>query len=310
MIGILCEMFSYTFLSRAMLVGSLVSLCAALLGVCMVLKRYAMIGDSLSHVGFGALALSTAASDGILRFLTWLSAIPFLHLTEDKIQRLLDASPLLISLPVVMIAAFLLLRLSQSTRIKGDAALGLISSGALAIGVMTVSLSSGMNTDVTNYMFGSILSLSEADTGLSIVLSICVLLIYVLFYHRIFSVTFDETFARAIGTNASAYNTVLALLTAVTVVLGMRMMGALLISSLIVFPAMTAMRLCKQYRAVVLCAATLSLICFLIGMILSYRFSFPSGASIVCVHILAFLLFSFIARIRSLLRKKQESQNV
>lgn len=306
MIRTLAEMFSYAFLSRAIIVGILVSLCAALLGVSMVLKRYAMIGDSLSHVGFGALALSTAASSGIRSFLLWLAgAAPVLAMTEETVDVLMDAMPLLLSLPIVMLAAFLLLRLRQSSRIRGDAALGLISSGALAVGVMTVSLTEGMNTDVTNYMFGSILSISASDASFTIVVCICILLLYFLFYHRIFSVTFDESFARATGTPAGVYNTVLALLTAVTVVLGMRMMGALLISSLIVFPALTAMRLCRTYRTTVITAAALSLLCFLEGIVLSYRLEFPTGAAIVCVHILSFLLFSLLAHIRAKIRRKR-----
>lgn len=303
MIATLAEMFSYAFLSRAVIVGMLISLCAALLGVSMVLKRYAMIGDSLSHVGFGALALSTAASDGIRSALLGLaSAVPALALNDERIDSLMDAMPLIISLPVVMLAAFLLLRLSQSSRIKGDAALGLISSGALAVGVMTVSLTKGMNTDVTNYMFGSILSISASDAVFTVIVTVCLLIVYLLFYQRIFSVTFDESFARATGTPAGTYNTVLAVLTAVTVVLGMRMMGALLISSLIVFPALTAMRLCRTYRATVITAALLSLVCFLVGIVLSYRLEFPTGAAVVCVHIVAFLVFSLIARIRAGIR--------
>ena len=227
MTELITEMFSYHFMSRAIIVGVLVSLCAALLGVSLVLKRYSMIGDGLSHVGFGALAIAAAV----------------------------NVAPLALAVPVVVAAAFLLLRISQSSRIKGDAAIALISSSALAIGVVVISMTTGMNTDVSNYMFGSILSLSHADAVLSIVLSAIVLLMFVLLYPRIFAVTFDETFAKATGTNAKLYNTVIAVLTAVTVVLGMRMMGALLISSLIIFPALTSMRLCRSFKAVVVFSA-------------------------------------------------------
>ncbi len=253
-------MFSYHFMQRALIVGVLVSLCAALLGVSLVLKRYSMIGDGLSHVGFGALAIASA----------------------------LGLAPLAVAVPVVVAAAVFLLRLRQSSRVKGDAAIAIISSSALAIGVITVSLTTGMNTEVSSYMFGSVLSLSRGDAVLSVVLSLAVLSLFVLFYPRIFAVTFDEDFSRATGTNTEVYNTLLAVLTAVTVVLGMRMMGALLISSLIIFPALSAMRLCRSFRAVVITAAIISVVCFLVGMTASYFLETPTGASIVAADLLAF----------------------
>jgi zinc transport system permease protein len=265
-IKILVEMFSYTFLVRAVIVGFLVSLCASLLGVSLVLKRYSMIGDGLSHVGFGALAIATA----------------------------LNMAPLLISIPIVVLAAFLLLRLSEHSVIKGDAAIALISTGALAIGVVVISMTTGMNTDVCNYLFGSILAMSKQDVYLSIILSVVVLISFVLFYHKIFAVTFDETFAKATGTKTGLYNMLIALLTAITIVLGMRMMGALLISALIIFPALTSMRLCKQFRTVTVCAALVSVICFFIGVVISYLYATPTGASVVLVNILAFLAFWLI----------------
>ena len=266
MTELITEMFSYHFMSRAIIVGVLVSLCAALLGVSLVLKRYSMIGDGLSHVGFGALAIAAAV----------------------------NVAPLAIAVPVVVAAAFLLLRISQSSRIKGDAAIALISSSALAIGVVVISMTTGMNTDVSNYMFGSILSLSHADAVLSIVLSAVVLLMFVLLYPRIFAVTFDETFSRATGTKTEVYNTLLAVLTAVTVVLGMRMMGALLISSLIIFPALSAMRVCKSFRGVVLCAALISVICFVAGVTVSYFLETPTGASVVVTDLIAYGVFSLL----------------
>lgn len=269
MIQDLAKMFSYEFISRAVIVGLLVSLCAAILGVSLVLKRYSMIGDGLSHVGFGALAAATA----------------------------LNASPLAVSLPVVGLAAFLLLRISENSKIKGDAGIALISTASLAIGVLIISLC-GTNTDVNNYMFGSILSVSESDVYLSVALSAVVIILFVLFYNKIFSVTFDESFSRATGSNVGVYNMLIALLTAVTIVLGMRMMGALLISSLIIFPAMTAMRLCKQFKTVVICAALVSVVCFFTGIIISFKFSTPAGASIVVVNLAAFLLFSAIKLVK------------
>ena len=264
----LINMLSYHFMQRALVVGILVSLCAALLGVSLVLKRYSMIGDGLSHVGFGALAIASA----------------------------LNLAPLAVAIPTVIVAAVLLLRLSQNSRVKGDAAIAIISSSALAIGVISVSLSTGMNTEVSSYMFGSILSLSRSDAILSVVLSAAVLALFALFYPRLFAVTFDETFARATGTRTELYNTLLAVLTAVTVVLGMRMMGALLISSLIIFPALSAMRVCRSFRAVIGCSALVSGVCFVAGNSASYFIETPTGASIVAANLLAFAAFSAAGR--------------
>ena len=262
------NMFSYHFMQRAIVVGVLVSLCAALLGVSLVLKRYSMIGDGLSHVGFGALAIASA----------------------------FGLAPLWVAVPVVIAAAILLLNLQQSAKVKGDAAIAIISSASLAIGVITVSLTTGMNTEVSSYMFGSILSLSRSDTILSIFLSVTVLILFILFYPRIFAVTFDETFTKATGTDTKLYNMLLAVLTAVTVVLGMRMMGALLISSLIIFPALSAMRVCRSFQSVVIVSAVISVICFVIGITASYFLETPTGASIVAADLLAFGIFSLAGK--------------
>ncbi len=270
MLNTISDMLSYPFLVRALIVGVLVALCAALLGVSLVLKRYSMIGDGLSHVGFGALAIATA----------------------------LNAAPLKVSIPVVIAAAFLLLRLSESSKIKGDSAIALISTGSLAIGVMVVSLTTGMNVDVCNYMFGSILAMSKSDVYLSIVLSIIVIILYVLFYSKIFAVTFDENFSRATGTKAGLYNMLIALLTAITIVLGMRLMGALLISALIIFPSLTSMRILRSFRSVVICSAVLSVLCFIIGITVSYLYSTPAGASVVVTNIALFAIFSLFGYIR------------
>lgn len=262
------NMFSYHFMQRALIVGVLVSLCAAVLGVSLVLKRYSMIGDGLSHVGFGALAIASA----------------------------FNLAPLAVAVPVVVIAAVLLLRLSRDGKIKGDAAIAMISSASLAIGVITVSLTTGMNTEVSSYMFGSVLSLSRGDAVLSAILSVAVLTLFVMFYPRLFAVTFDETFARATGTRTDVYNTLLAVLTAVTVVLGMRMMGALLISSLIIFPALSAMRVCRSFKKVIACAALISIVCFVLGLSASYLFETPTGASVVVADLAAFALCALIGR--------------
>ena len=268
--SILREMLSYAFLVRALVVGVLVSLCAALLGVPLVLKRYSMIGDGLSHVGFGALAVAAA----------------------------LNAAPLAVAIPVVVAAAFLLLRLSSTGRIKGDAAIAVISTGSLALGVIVLSVSTGMNTETGNYLFGSILAMSEGDVRLSLGITAAVLLLFIIFYNPIFAVTFDETFARATGTRAGAYNALLSLLTALTVVVGMRMMGALLISGLVIFPALSAMRLCREFRNVIIMAAVLSLVCFLLGTVASFALAVPTGASVVCVDILALLGCFGLGRLR------------
>lgn len=270
------EMLSYPFLVRALVVGALVSLCASLLGVSLVLKRFSMIGDGLSHVGFGSLAIAAAAG----------------------------VAPLAVAIPVCVAASFLLLRMSESTRIKGDAAIAMLSAGSLAVGVMIVSMTTGMNTDVYNYMFGSILSLSNEDAILSIALSACVLVLFVVFYPRLFAVTFDETFSRATGIRTKLYNAALATLSSVTVVLGMRMMGALLISSLIIFPVLSAMRVCRTYRSVTIVSAVVSVVCFFSGMTLSYLLETPSGASVVCVNILALMLLAAAGAVRNAIRKR------
>lgn len=258
------------FLIRALVVGVLISLCCALLGVSLVLKRFSMIGDGLSHVGFGAMAIGAAA--GI--------------------------APLYFALPIVIVSAFLLLRMSEKGKIKGDAAIALISTGALAIGIMATSMTTGMNVDIYNYMFGSVLTMADSDVVISSVLSIFVIVLFVVFYHEIFSVTFDENFAKATGTKASAYNMLLAALTAVTIVIGMKMMGALLISSLIIFPTVTSMRLCKSFRNVVLFSSLISIFCFFSGLILSIKYEAPTGASIVCINIFLLGILSLIRQIR------------
>ena len=271
MLQSLMEMFSYSFMSRALIVGIPVALCAALLGVSLVLKRYSMIGDGLSHVGFGALAVAAA----------------------------LNLAPLEVAIPVVVLAAFLLLRLSENSKIKGDAAIAIISSSALAIGVIVATLNKGMNTDLNNYLFGSILATTPEDAVFSVILSVFVIILFVLFYHKIFAVTFDENFAKATGTRANVYNLIIALLTALTIVVGMRIMGTLLISSLIIFPSLTSMRLCKTFKTFVLCSAVLSVLCFVVGITASFLYETPTGASIVVANIVAFLLFwvvSFLKR--------------
>ena len=262
--GLLQEMFSYPFLVRAMIGGICISLCASLLGVSLVLKRYSMIGDGLSHASFGALSIAVAFG--------W--------------------APLAVSIPVVAAAAVLLLRITGNGKIKSDAAIAMISAGSLAVGIIVTSLTTGMTTDVSSYMFGSILAMSREDMYLSVVLSLVVLGMFVICYNKVFAVTFDESFAKATGVRVSAYNLLIAVLTAITIVLGMRMMGAMLISSLVIFPALTSMRVFKSFFGVVVSAGVVSVACFFIGLVLSYVYSIPAGASVVVVNLAMFGVFS------------------
>ena len=266
--SLLLEMFTYPFILRAFVVGILISLCAALLGVPLVLKRYSMIGDGLSHVSFGALSIALACG--------W--------------------APLPVSIPVVVLAALGLLRMTERSRMGADAAIAVVSASSLAAGVVVTSLTTGMTTDVDSFMFGSILALDRADVALSVGVSAAVLVLYVLFYHRLFAITFDESFSRATGMRVGLYNTVLSVLTALTIVLGMRLMGAMLISSLVIFPALTAMRLLRSFRGVVICAGVLSVVCFCAGLIASYLLSTPVGASVVLCNLLVFLLCCLAGR--------------
>lgn len=266
MIELVKEIVSYPFMVRAIIVGSLVAVCSALLGVSLVLKRYSMIGDGLSHVGFGALAIAAS----------------------------MNVAPLKVSIPVVVIAAFFLLRMSENSKLKGDAAIAMISTGSLAGGVMIISMTTGMNTDVCNYLFGSILGMTNSDLQLTIMLSIFVIATYIFMYNRIFSVTLDESFTNATGNKGQRYNTVIAILTAIIIVLGMRMMGAMLVSSLIVIPALSSMRIFKSFKTVIISSVFIALICLWIGIIISYVFATPTGASIVVCNLIVFFIYTII----------------
>lgn len=272
---ILAEMLSFDFIVRALAVGILVSLCASLLGTSLVLKRYSMIGDGLSHVGYGALAVAAA----------------------------FNLAPLQVAIPVVIIAAFFLLRLSQNSKLKGDALIAIISCSALSIGMIVVSLFE-VNIDVNSYMFGSILSLQEEDVILSVISSFVVIILYVLFYKRIFAVTFDESFSKATGIKTGIYNGLIAILTAVVIVVGMRLMGALLISGLIIFPSLSAMRICKSYRGVTVFSAAISVISFIIGLFITFYLPVPTGACIVITNLTAFIICTIIGKFASLISVK------
>lgn len=270
MTGILAEMLSFGFITRALTVGILVSLCASLLGASLVLKRYSMIGDGLSHVGYGALAVAAA----------------------------LNLAPLQVAIPVVVAAAFFLLRLSQNSKLKGDALIAIISCSALSVGMIVVSVFE-VSIDVNSYMFGSILALQSEDLVLSVVSSLFVIILYVLFYNKIFAVTFDESFSKATGIKTGVYNALIALLTAVVIVVGMRLMGALLISGLVIFPSLSAMRICKSYRGVTLTSVFISVVCFIAGLFITFYLPVPTGACIVVTNLAAFLICTLAGKIRT-----------
>ena len=261
----IAEYFAYPFVRYAFIVGTLIALCSSLLGVTLVLKRFSFIGDGLSHVAFGGIAL--AAVLGI-------------------------SNEMLLVLPVTVIAAVLLLRTGQNTRIKGDAAIAMLSVGALAIGYLLMNLfstSSNISGDVCSTLFGStsILTLKPYEVWLCVALSIAVVVIFVLFYNKIFAVTFDENFAVATGTNASRYNLMIAIVIAVIIVLAMNLVGSLLISALVIFPALSAMRVFKSFLSVTICSAVLSVCCALAGLLIS----------IVAADIVAFLGFWIVGRV-------------
>lgn len=266
-------MFSYSFMVRALLIGGLVALCASVLGVVLVLKRYSMIGDGLSHVSFGSMAIALA----------------------------FDQAPLYVAIPVVMVAAYLLLRISENGQVKGDAAIGLVSSSAVAIGIIVNTLSGGSNIDLNSYMFGSILAIKKEDAVLYVIVGIVILVAFMFFYNYIFAITFDENFAKATGIKVSVYKTLLAVLTALTIVIGMRIMGTLLISSLIVFPAITSMRIAKRFNRVLILAIIISMISYFVGMVASFMLEIPSGASIVVVNLIIFIIVSVINKIKEML---------
>ena len=270
------DIFSYSFMINAFVVGILIAVCCALLGVVLVLKRYSMIGDGLSHVGFGALSVAA-----VLNFST----------------------PIYAALPIVVIAAYFLLRITEKGRVNADAAIAIISSSALAIGVFVASIN-GTNIDLKQYMFGSILAVGQSDIVISIILTVLVLGVYILFYNKIFAVTFDESFAKATGVRTSVYNIAVSILTAVTVVVGMRMLGTLLISALIIFPSLTSMRVCRRFKTVVISSVIISVLCVVAGLFTSFYFdNIPVGATIVIYNLVGFLLFTIVGFILKLRKK-------
>lgn len=260
------QILSYAPIQRALIAGILVSLCAAILGVILVLKKHSLIGHGLADVGFASLSLALAVG----------------------------ASPLYFSMPIIIASSFIIMYISQNKKVNGDVAIGMFSTGALAIGVIITSLTRGFNMDVYNYMFGSILAIKPDDLILSIILSIVVLVLFIVFYNRLFLITVDETFAKACGVNVTLYQFLISFLTALTVVLGMRMIGTLLISSLIIFPAIIAKKLVSSFKHLVILSAFISVICFLIGMISSFVLNLPTGPSIVAVNIVMLVAVSIV----------------
>ncbi len=272
---------TYPFVRYAFAVGLLIALCASLLGVTLVLKRFSFIGDGLSHVAFGAMAV--AAITGL-------------------------TNKMVIILPVTLLSAILLLRTGQNTKIKGDAAIAMISVGALAIGYMLMNVfpsSANVSGDVCSTLFGStsILTLKKSDVTLCVIMAVIVIAVFLLFYNKIFAVTFDESFCKASGVNANAYNLIIAMITATIIVLAMNLVGSLLISALIIFPALSAMRVFRSFRGVMRCSAVISVLCAAVGIMLSILFSTPVGSTIVTADIAVFLIFCGISAVMGKVRR-------
>ena len=270
----IAEYLSYSFVRYALAAGVLTALCSSLLGVTLVLKRYSFIGDGLSHVAFGAMAIAAVLS---------------------------VKTELIVVLPVTVLCAVLLLKTGANARIKGDAALAMLSVGSMACGYLLLNMfsaSANVSGDVCSTLFGStsILTLTSADVWVCVIMSVLVILTYVLFYNKIFAVTFDENFARATGVNASAYNLLIAVITAVIIVLAMNLVGALLTSALMIFPALSAMRVFHTFRQVIICSAVIAVASSALGIIISIIFSSPVGATIVVVDLLVFGVFSLAGK--------------
>ena len=267
--------FSFPYVRYAFIVGILIAMCSALLGVTLVLKRFSFIGDGLSHVAFGGIAIASVF--GI-------------------------SNNMLVVLPITVISAVLLLRTGQNAKIKGDAAIAMISVGALAIGYLLMNIfnvSSNLTGDVCSTLFGamSILTLQKSEVWLCIVLSIIIVAAFIIFYNRIFAVTFDENFSRAVGTRVNFYNLMIAILIAIIIVLAMNLVGSLLISALVIFPALSAMRIYKSFLSVTICSVVLSVVCATVGLLIAILLGPPVGSTIVAVDIVAFLLCSLIGRV-------------
>ena len=264
------ELIQYGYMQRAIIVGTLVSLCSSLLGVTLVLKKFSMIGDGLSHVGYGAVAIALCFS----------------------------VAPLKIAIPLVLVSAFFLLKISENSKFSGDSAIAVISSASLAIGVAVNSLSGGTSANINSYMFGTIMSIGKDDLVLSIVMLSIVISLFIFGFRHIFAISFDENYYRAVGGKAELMNVLIAGATAITIVTGLKIMGAMLISGLIVFPALSAMQNIKSYKGVFIVSGIFSVLAFLLGIFISSVFDMPTGASIVIVNVAVFIVSYLVKLIR------------
>lgn len=262
------EMFAYSFILRALAVGIPISICAALLGVSMVLKKNSMIGDGLSHVGFGAAAIAVT----------------------------LNFAPLVVAMPVVVVAAILILKLTEKSKIHGDSAIAIIAASSLAIGYVVIH-KNGANKELENYLYGSILGITNLELIIAITIGVIVIATFILLYNKVFALTFDETFFKSTGAKTNIYSTLIAILCAATVVVGMKLMGALLISSLIIFPTISARQIFKRYKSVIISSVIISVVCFLIGIVINFYVDAPVGSTIVLINLGVLILFIIVGKI-------------
>jgi len=269
-LNLILEAVQYDFILRAILVGSLIAISSSFLGIFLVLKKQSMIGDGLAHVSFATIAIAL----------------------------LLNKSPLLVSIPLVILSSFLILKLNEKADLHGDAAIGLISSFAVALGVLISSVAKGFNVDLFSYLFGSILVINKLDVVLSIILSILVIFLILMYYNSLFAITYDEEFAKVIGLKPNNMNYLIAVLTSITVVLGIRVVGTMLISSMIIFPTVTALQVSKGFKDTILISSMVSVLSVILGTFISYILNFPTGATIVIINGLFFILFFIIKRIK------------
>lgn len=268
---LIVEALQQDFILRGIVVGSLIAISSSFLGIYLVLKKHSMIGDGLAHVSFATVAIAL----------------------------LLNKSPLLVSIPLVILSSFLILKLNEKADIHGDAAIGLISSLAVAVGVLISSISKGFNVDLFSYLFGSILVISKMDLILSIILSILVILLIFIFYNSLFATTYDEEFAKVLGINSKFINYLISILTSITVVLGIRIVGTMLISSMIIFPTATALQVSNSFHSTILISTTVSVISVILGTLMSYILNLPTGATIVIANGVFFLLFFSIKKLKN-----------
>lgn len=293
--------FEFPFVRHAFIVGLLIALCASLLGVTLVLKRFSFIGDGLSHVAFGAMSLSATLPVMIKKAALSYSDSDKLSPDMQKVVNWFgELNDMFIVLPITLLCAILLLRTGQNTKIKGDAAVAMLSVGSLATGYLLMNrypTRANISGDVCSTLFGStsILTLKQEDVRLCIIMAAIVIITFILFYNKLFAVTFDENFVKSAGVNANGYNLLIAVITSLIIVLAMNLVGSLLISALIIFPSLSAMRVFRSFRGVIICSAVISVLCAAVGIIASILYLTPVGSTIVAADILAFFLFSILS---------------